>query len=122
MSGECDVCGHNGCVEDNHDAPEDPPQDYPDLRIFWSPDRGFIGLDADQAVWELDFSGYRITELPSDAYELAQRDALVGAARAVVASLETAKTSSRLDGDYYTRHYELLAELIVAVREVETDV
>jgi len=44
----------------------------PELRIFWSDSQGWFHVDDEDesSVWETDISGYRVTDLPSDAVEL----------------------------------------------------
>lgn len=40
-------------------------------RLFWSEAGGcYTMVEAGGSVWECDFSGYRVTELPADAVEL----------------------------------------------------
>jgi hypothetical protein len=44
--------------------------DAPDGRIHWSDTTGWLMVEEDGSVWELDLSGYRLPFLPTDSVEL----------------------------------------------------
>jgi hypothetical protein len=84
--------------------------DAPDGRIHWSDTTGWLMVEEDGSVWELDLSGYRLPFLPTDAVELRKvstarstRERLVGPQSRRIARLSIALRTlvEAVDDDCY---------------------